>query len=236
MHFSLNSSFLISYTSRHEPGSLGAGPPGNAAGRRSHPRTDARESGLEPAAVVEGALGGVELAQRAGRLKDMATRTLLLKLQARGLIHLPPCRQKASNRMAGRSLPRQNWDSTPVEGEFGDLGPLTVREVSSDTINRVRFAAALAEFHYLGFRGTVGENPQYTVTDGGGWLLACLLFGAAAWKCRARDEFIGWTSEQGQRHLHRIANNTRFLILPFVRVRYLANWILGSVTRRLSAD
>ncbi len=172
----------------------------------------------------------------AGRLKDMATRTLLLKLDARGLIHLPPCRQRASNRMAGRSLPRQNWDNTPVEGKLGDLGPLTVREVSSDTINRVRFAAALAEFHYLGFRGTVGENLQYTVTDGRGRLLACLLFGAAAWKCRGRDEFVGWTPEQRQRHLHRIANNTRFLILPFVRVQHLASWILGSVTRRLSAD
>ncbi len=172
----------------------------------------------------------------AGQLKDMAARTLLLKLEARGLIHLPPRRQKASNRMANRSLPRQNWDNTPIEGKLGDLGPLTVREVSSDTTNRVRFAAALAEFHYLGFRGTVGENLQYTVTHGQGRLLACLLFGAAAWKCRARDEFVGWTPEQRQRHLHRIANNTRFLILPFVRVPHLASWILGNVTRRLAAD
>ena len=172
----------------------------------------------------------------AGRLKDMATRTLLLKLEARGLIHLPPCRQRASNRMAIRGLPQQDWHSTPVEGKLRDLGPLTAREVSSDTRNRVRFAAALAEFHYLGFRGTVGENLQYTVTDGRGQLLACLLFGAAAWKCRARDEFVGWTSEQRQRHLHQITNNTRFLILPFVRVQHLASWILSSVTRRLSAD
>jgi len=172
----------------------------------------------------------------AGQLKDMATRTLLLKLEARGLIDLPLRRQQASNRMASRSLPRQNWDSTPIEGKLGDLGPLTVREVSSDTTARVRLAAALAEFHYLGFRGTVGENLQYMVTDGRGRLLACLLFGAAAWKCRARDEFVGWTPEQRERHLHRVANNTRFLILPFVRVPHLASWILGNVTRRLPAD
>jgi hypothetical protein len=172
----------------------------------------------------------------AGQLKDMAARTLLLKLEARGLIDLPPRRQHASNRMASRSLPRQNWDSAPIEGKLGDLGPLTVREVSSDMTARFRFAAALAEFHYLGFRGTVGENLQYTVTDGRGRLLACLLFGAAAWKCRARDEFLGWTPEQRQRHLHRVANNTRFLILPLVRVPHLASWILGNVTRRLPAD
>lgn len=172
----------------------------------------------------------------AGRLKDMAARTLLLKLEARGLIHLPPRRQTSSNRMAVRHRSGQSWDNTPIEGRLGELGPLTVREVSSDATSRVRFAAALAEFHYLGFRGTVGENLRYTVTDGRGQLLACLLFGAAAWKCRARDEFVGWTPEQRQRHLHLITNNTRFLILPFVRVPHLASWTLGSVMRRLSAD
>ena len=171
-----------------------------------------------------------------GQLKDMAARTLLLKLEARGLVYLPPRRQTPSNRMARRDLPRQNWDSTPVECKLVDLGPLTVREVSTDAVARVRFMAALTEFHYLGFRGTVGENLQYTVTDCHGRLLACLLFGAAAWKCRARDEFIGWTAGQREQHLWLIANNTRFLILPAVKVPHLASWILGRVMRRLSRD
>jgi hypothetical protein len=170
-----------------------------------------------------------------GQLKDMAARTLLLKLEAQGLIQLPPRRQTPSNRM-GRSVPRQNWDSSPVEGKLADLAPLTVREVSSDTAGRVRFAAALAEFHYLGYRGTVGENLQYTVTDNHGRLLACLLFGAAAWKCRARDEFVGWTAGRRERRLQLITNNTRFLVLPFVRVPHLASCILGRVMRRLSRD
>jgi hypothetical protein len=172
----------------------------------------------------------------AGRLKDMATRTLLLKLEDRGLICLPPRRQTPSNRMTDRRLPRQNWDSSPLTGRLSDLAPLSIREVSADPTARERFAAALAEFHYLGFRGTVGENLQYTVSDSQNRLLGCMLFAAAAWKCRARDEYIGWSAEQRQGHLHRIANNTRFLILPFVRVPHLASWILGRVTRRLSAD
>jgi hypothetical protein len=172
----------------------------------------------------------------AGRLKDMATRTLLLKLETRGLIRLPPRRQTPSNRMTDRCLSRQNWDTRPVTGRLSDLSPLSIREVSGDSTARDRFAAALAEFHYLGFRGTVGENLQYTVADSKRRLLGCLLFGAGAWKCRARDEYIGWTAEQRQGHLHLIASNTRFLILPFVRVRHLASWILGRVMRRLSAD
>ncbi len=171
----------------------------------------------------------------AGQLKDMAARTMLLKLEARGLIRLPPRRQIPSNRM-GRRVPPRHWDSSPIDGHLGDLGPLVVREVSADTTSRDQIAAALDEFHYLGCRGTVGENLQYSVTDEGGHLLACLLFGAAAWKCRVRDEFIGWGSEKRQQRLHLVANNSRFLILPFVRVSRLASWILGRVMQRLSAD
>jgi hypothetical protein len=171
-----------------------------------------------------------------GRLKDMATRTLLVKLDARGLIRLPARRRAPSNRMAARQAPRQLWDSTPVTGTLRDMGPLILHEISTDGAARIRFAAALAEFHYLGYRGTVGENLQYAVTDKDGRLLACLLFGSAAWKCKARDGFIGWNPEQRQRNLRLITNNTRFLILPFVRVPHLASWVLGRVLRRLSAD
>jgi hypothetical protein len=170
-----------------------------------------------------------------GRLKDMATRSLLVKLDARGLIQLPGRRRLPSNRMT-RTVPRQAWDTTPVTGTLGEVGPLEVREVSADGTARVRFAAALAEYHYLGYRGTVGENLQYMVTDKTGRLLACLLFGAAAWKCRARDQFIGWFPELRARNLHLVTNNTRFLILPFVQAPHLASWILGRVLRRLSAD
>jgi hypothetical protein len=171
-----------------------------------------------------------------GLLKDMATRSLLLKLDARGLITLPARRRAPSNRMASRQMPRQIWDSTPVEGTLHDLGPLSLREISSVRSARIRFAAALTEFHYLGYRGTVGENLQYMVTDTRGRLLACLLFGSAAWKCRARDRYIGWEPHRREQNLHFVTNNTRFLIPPFVHVPHLASRILGQVLRRLSAD
>jgi Domain of unknown function (DUF4338) len=171
-----------------------------------------------------------------GRHKDMATRSLLGKLDARGLIRLPARRRAPSNRMASRQAPRQSWDSTPVTGTLRDLGPLNLREISADAAAKIRFAAALTEFHYLGYRGTVGENLQYMVTDQNGRLLACLLFGSAAWKCQARDRFIGWEPQQRERNLQLLTNNTRFLILPFVKVPHLASWILGQALRRLSED
>jgi hypothetical protein len=91
-----------------------------------------------------------DLNNGSGRLKDMATRTLLVKLDARGLIELPVRRRLPSNRMTSRKVSRQNWDLTPLTGALQEVGPLMVREVSRDSTSRVQFAAALADFHHLG--------------------------------------------------------------------------------------
>jgi len=174
----------------------------------------------------------------AGQLKDMAARTLLVKLHQRGLIELPPRRQVPTNRMRcpGALTARQDWDPRPIHGDLAGLGTLCVSEVSAAAPARAWVAAALQQFHYLGFGGPVGENLQYVVRDDAGRPLACLVFGAAAWKCQARDRFLGWSAEQRQRHLGRVANNTRFLILPWVRVPSLASWILSRISRRIAAD
>ncbi len=174
----------------------------------------------------------------AGQLKDMAARTLLLKLHQRGLIALPPRRQIPTNRMRcgaeAREIPE--GDQHPIACGLAQLGALTVGEVSSQAAGRAWVKAALGQFHYLGFGGAVGENLQYVVRDGQGRPLACLVFGAAAWKCQDRDRFIGWSAPQRQRHLGLIVNNTRFLILPWVKTPHLASWILGQVSRRLARD
>jgi hypothetical protein len=171
-----------------------------------------------------------------GRLKDMASRALLGKLEARGLITLPVRRRVASNRMAARPVPTRAWDQTPLTESLRAVGPVTVTEVSRDADARAEVAAALAAFHYLGARGTVGENLQYTVRDPRGRLLACLRFGSAAWSCRARDTYIGWSAAQRAQRLTWVTNNTRFLILPGITVPHLASWTLGQVLRRVSAD
>jgi len=101
---------------------------------------------------------------------------------------------------------------------------------------RARLDALLHQHHYLSHRSSVGENLQYLVRDGQGRPLACLLFGAAAWQCASRDHYIGWDSSVRAQHLHLIANNTRFLILPWVGVSSLASHLLGHLVRRLSDD
>ena len=171
----------------------------------------------------------------AGQLKDMAARTLQLKLEQRQLITLPPRRQAPTNRL--RVSPRVRvWNLLPVVCDLNALEPLQISEVSRDAERRAEAASALAQFHYLGFGGAVGENLQYSVRDAHGRPLAFLVFGAAAWKCQDRDRFIGWAAGQRKAGLALIANNTRFLILPWVKVKCLASRVLGAVTSRLSRD
>ena len=91
-------------------------------------------------------------------------------------------------------------------------------------------------YHYLGHRNTVGENLRYLVRDRVGRPVACALFGSAAWKCAARDTFIGWERGARERNLQELTNNTRLLVLPWVEVPHLASHLLGSLGRRIRAD
>ena len=172
----------------------------------------------------------------AGQLKDIAARSLLVKLEQRGCLRLPARRRIPTNRMRARRIAPQLWDTRPLAGALEELGPLQVHEVSGDKQGREILAAALAEFHYLGYRSSVGENAQYLVTQSGNRVLAGLLFGSAAWKCQDRDRFIGWSVAARARKLPLITNNQRCLILPWVRVHGLGSWMLARVLRRLSAD
>jgi hypothetical protein len=171
-----------------------------------------------------------------GQVKDMATRTLLLKLEQRGLVELPPCRMASPNRHRLAPAPERSWDAQTVAGSLPELGPLEVQEVSRQPVARREVRAALAQFHYLGYHTPVGETLQYALHDGGGRLLAALVFGAAAWQCAPRDEWIGWLPRQRKEHLGQLANNSRCLILPWVQVPALASWLLGAIARRIDAD
>lgn len=172
----------------------------------------------------------------AGQLKDMASRTLLLKLEQRGEIQLPARRQTPVNRMRQTQTAPYEGDVSPYSKLLAQVGPLLLTEVSQNRCQRRELAAALSQFHYLGFGGTVGENLQYTVRDQKGQLLAGVVFGSAAWKCQDRDQFIGWTAEERRKNLFLLTNNTRFLIMPWVTVPHLASWTLAAVLRRLSRD
>jgi hypothetical protein len=172
-----------------------------------------------------------------GQLKDMAARTLLLKLHERGLITLPERRRAPATRSldAGPDL----FDALPPEpvvASLSALRPLQIQVVAPKQPDYHRFHRHLSQYHYLGHRGPVGENLGYLIRSCGGVDLACLLFGGAAWQCAPRDRWIGWSAELRARGLPLIANNQRFLILPWVRVDHLASHILRQVARQIATD
>jgi len=175
-----------------------------------------------------------------GQLKDMAARTLLLKLEQRGCLALPPRRCVSPNRMRHKQVPAldPSVSLTPIRGPLADLLPLSWSEVSlpAQADDRRLFEGLLHHHHYLSHRSTVGENLQYLVRERRGQPVACLLFGAAAWQCAARDRHIGWDAPTRAQGLHLLTNNTRFLVLPWVHVPCLASYLLGRVARRLSRD
>lgn len=171
------------------------------------------------------------------QLKDMATRSLLLKLEQRGMLVLPPRRKEASRRLPiAAATPTDEFPPVSITEPLTALQPLRLETVTAGSPYYTVFLRYLARHHYLGFRGPVGENIAYLARDCHGRDLACILFSAAAWKTKPRDNWIGWDDATRARRLPLLANNSRFLILPCVRVPHLASHILGRITRRLAAD
>jgi hypothetical protein len=169
-----------------------------------------------------------------GRLNDFAARSLLLKLEAQGHLSLPPVQiNKRRTARAHPPWPPQrppDWRAT-----LAQITPVEVQPVRPGSLAARRWAGYLQHYHYLGLR-VVGENLGYLAVDAHGRDVAALLFGAPAWRCAPRDQFLGWNEPTRRQPLHTLANNTRFLILPWVRVPHLASHVLGQVVRRINAD
>jgi hypothetical protein len=171
-----------------------------------------------------------------GQLKDMACRSLLLRLEKAGQITLPPRQRKSPNGYRNRSPLWVEHRTEPVVGALKDLRPLQIACVVNASEQDRLFRCLLSRYHYLGLRNTVGETAKYLVHSRDGQPLACLLFGAAAWKCGARDAWIGWRAPVREHNLPYLANNSRFLVLPWVRVPHLASHLLARIARRIQAD
>ena len=126
-------------------------------------------------------------------------------------------------------------DTTPIKETLRDVQPITF-EVVIGKNNLAEFKSYVAQYHYLGYDRNIGENIKYFIRDKHERVLACLAFGSAAWKCEGRDRYIGWNSESRNESLRYITNNSRYLILPWVKVPHLASHILSLINRRISKD
>jgi len=170
-----------------------------------------------------------------GQIKDVSCRDVLRALDAAGKIELPARQGYGRTKGGADVIALMLHDITPIEDKLSVLQPLTL-EVVVGKANLAEFKSYVAQYHYLGYDRNIGENIKYFVHDRHMRTLACLAFGSAAWKCDGRDKFIGWDKEKREQSLRYVTNNSRYLILPWVKVPHLASHILSLVCRRISND
>ena len=173
--------------------------------------------------------------QSNGALRDMVCRGLLLMLERTGQITLPPVAYVRHNPLAKRARPAPAWvDRTPIESRLRDIQPLEFQQVRR-TAEESLFNSLLEEHHYLGYEQPVGEHLKYLL-----WAqarpVACVAWSSAPRHLGSRDRYIGWGAEARRRNIRFLTYNTRFLILPWVRVEHLASHILGRMAARISDD
>lgn len=176
------------------------------------------------------------MVQANGALRDMVCRSMLLVLERAGHLQLPAKRFSPPNPLALRVKPQADptLAGAPLERSLWELGSLEIRLVRR-TQSEDLFERLMHTFHYLGYTQPVGEHLKYLVTAQD-QPIACLAWSSAPRHLKPRDVWIGWTPAQRKQHVRFIAYNTRFLILPWVRVPQLASHLLSQIARRISAD
>jgi hypothetical protein len=162
-----------------------------------------------------------------GRLKTFAARSMLLKLEQRQALRLPPVRAAMRRSPWGLGRPELRRASPPLapllEASLSSLQPLEWQLGRHGSRERERALAYLRHYHYLGCNRPVGAHLLYLVRDAQERDLAVHLVGAAAWQCAPRDRYIGWSGAERAAGLQRVGNHSRFLILPWVRVPHWAS-------------
>lgn len=170
-----------------------------------------------------------------GRIKETRCRVAMLRMHEKGLIALPAARRNPQKKT--RYEPTPETDPGPVLSDLlKNLHPIQIQVVDSSTRKLSnKWNTYMDRYHYLGFRATSGHQIRYLITSQGRDL-ALFNFSSPAWKVQSRDELIGWSPDLREKHLKYIINNSRFLILPWVKSKNLASWILGSIKRRVQRD
>lgn len=170
-----------------------------------------------------------------GRIKETRCRVAMLRMHERGLITLPEARRNPQKKTG--YTPTPETDPRPnISAKVKDLLPIEIVIVDSKTRNLSnKWNTYMDRYHYLGFRATSGHQIRYLISSQG-QDLALFNFSSPAWKVQSRDQLIGWSPEVREKNLKYVINNSRFLILPWVKSKNLASWILGAIKRRVQKD
>jgi hypothetical protein len=170
-----------------------------------------------------------------GRIKETRSRVAMLRMHERGLIKLPEAKRNPQKKTG--YAPTAETD--PKEDIcFGVKAFLPIDITVVDSKSRAKsniWNTYMDRYHYLGYRATSGHQMRYMISSKDE-VLALFNFSSPAWKVQSRDEWISWSPEIREQNLKFVINNSRFLILPWVKSKNLASWILGGIERRIQND
>ena len=172
-----------------------------------------------------------------GALKNAECRLLLEQLHTCALISLPPLRAGRPRGSATALAVSPSTALTPISLALETLQPLWLEPVQTPE-QRQLWRQLIERYHYLGHRVPFGAHLRYLIRGVAPQLtlLGCLQFSSPAWRMRARDTWIGWNDATRVQHLQRIINNSRFLILPQLRIKNLASHVLALALRTVPTD
>lgn len=172
-----------------------------------------------------------------GRLKSRASLGILVGLEARGCLSLPPPLIVHGPVGSAAGLAPAGEDTAQKTGRLSDYRPFHWQLV--DTVEQRRqWRGVLSRHHYLGAPGLVGAHLKYLVRSKQGELLGALGWQSAVERLACRDRLVGLEGrpELRARFLAHAVNNVRFLILPWWRVDQLGSAVLGEGLERLQSD
>lgn len=195
-----------------------------------------REPGISRVALSRRVCGKLNWRSPNGKLKEMSCRVALLKLDRRGVIRLGPLGHRGPERKK-REFCEAIPTPEPIQCSLAELGGVELVRVNSADSQASRSWNELMErYHYLGSGPLCGAQLRYLIRSGKGQWLGALAFSAAAWRVNARDGWIGWSDRGRRENLPQVVCNSRFLILPWVKVQNLASHVLAQAARRVGAD
>ncbi|MDH5659252.1 MAG: DUF4338 domain-containing protein [Nitrosopumilus sp.] len=170
-------------------------------------------------------------------MKARECREFLERLEGEGQFELPAKRPGKPIGTRTQIPHTERGDpAEPLEGELGDIQPV-VLELVRTAEQRLLFRELVGRHHYLGHAVPFGAHLRYLVyASTPGRAVGCVQFSSPAWRMAARDGWIGWDDATRKRNLQRVVGNSRFLILPWVRVCNLASSVLSLVARQLPGD
>ena len=169
-----------------------------------------------------------------GALPLMTARLALQELGDRGHLPLPPARPRP-HRVARAEVLAEVAPAPALECSLAELGELEFLLVGKGGSALSRQWNELMRQHYLGPGPLCGAQLRYLVRSAQG-PVAALSFSAAARRLWGRDQWLGWSEAARRENLHLVVNNSRFLILPHVRVPNLASHLLSRVLAGLGED